>query len=117
MRILIIFILFLLSCSSADQCDYSVSIQTNSICNIYIDGDSLVQDYQFNLPDLQSLRDSIQSHLLVDPEATSSVLFDSLNRTWQIEILNSSIPFDSVRYSNSPNCTWPEYISFIETCE
>lgn len=114
-RFIIILFLFISCASPQAVCDFKAEIQAGSICNIYTIDDSISQNViYYNAPDLQS---SLDTFLMDnDLSAIGVVSFDTLSRTYTIEIINTILSFDAVRWSNSPGCTWPEYTAFDKTC-
>lgn len=122
MRVFLItfFLAMIGGCQSeqAPFCEYSVAQQANEIYMIYADGDSLDLGYPYTSPDFQSLVDTLNGWLeLNDTSSGTGVMINvDQNRTIHLHIW-SSITFDSVRFSNSPNGAFPFYKSFDVNCE
>lgn len=116
----IIFFLALIGGCESEQpqlCEYTMAQQANEIYMIYADGDSLDLDYPYTSPDFMPLVDTLNGWLELNDTSGSGVMMNvDQNRTIHLHIW-SSITFDSVRFSNSPNGAFPFYKSLGVNCE
>ncbi len=115
----LIIILLSISCVSPELCSFTAEVQAGRICNIYTNTDNNLDSISTTpfIVATNELQDSLDAYLVQnDLSAIGTVTFDPFDRSTRVEIDNTILSFDFVKYSNSPGCTFPEFEMFSKTC-